>query len=50
MGLRDGYLDRQVHRELGEKILYRAHMSWVPVIVGMAPKALIFSAASGFIW
>ena len=50
MGLRDGYLDQQVHRERGEKILYRAHMSWVPVIVSIAPKAMIFSAASGFVW
>lgn len=50
MGLRDGYLDQQVHKERGEKILYRAHMSWVPVIVGMAPKAMIFSAAAGFVW
>lgn len=49
MGMKDGYLDQQVHKERGERILYRAHMSWVPVIVGMAPKAVIFSAAAGFI-
>ena len=47
MGLH-GYIDKQLVED--EDILYRAHLSWIPVILHIIPFAIIGSAVSGLLW
>ena len=48
MGLH-GYIDKQL-QHTNEKVLYRAHISWVPLITGAVPTMAIASTLGGAAW
>lgn len=48
MGLH-GYIDKQL-QHTNENVLYRAHISWVPMLTGVIPTMAIASTAGGVLW
>ena len=46
----NGFLDSQIGKVDNEVLLYRAHISWVPVALHMVPVLLIAGFLSGIVW
>ena len=46
----NGFLDNQIAKVDDEFLLYRAHISWIPVALHMIPAILVAGVLSGVVW